>query len=323
MKFKPGYDFRSSDFHSQPDRWQQRGRQASAPIPDGMLTDTEGQRFCARGQWCASSVIVTEGKEIRREAARGYQAFCPRDRISLARWLDELPGQYVHLAAELGKPSSRGALIRVPFGPRIPLRVDIDALMRAIAESLCSWHERVAATAYLTFPEGDDARKRRDAYAVKRAVEVMGGEWLDALLALDRQEMRRACDLRDVAAMDDDTVGVVHSAFAEIDLDMDGADAGMEIINLRYLARAILGETRAKPEELVGVPCRADGCGWRSVYRAELPSHEDEPVWWTECARCGDRMSEADYREWTALCAAYERNKVRVPATLENLPGVA
>ena len=102
--------------------------------------------------------------------------------------------------------------------------------------------------------------------------------------------MCRARDLRDVAAMDDDTVGIVHSAFAEINLDMDGADAGMEIINLRYLARATLGETKAKPEELVGVPCRADGCGWRAVYRAELPSREDEPVWWTECARCGDRM---------------------------------
>ena len=135
--------------------------------------------------------------------------------------------------------------------------------------------------------------------------------------------MCRARDLRDVATMDDDTVGIVHSAFAEINLEMDGADAGMEIINLRYLARATLGETKAKPEELVGVPCRADGCGWRAVYRAELPSREDEPVWWTECARCGDRMMKTTYREWVALCAAYERNKAKVPAKLENLPGVA
>jgi hypothetical protein len=59
------------------------------------------------------------------------------------------------------------------------------------------------------------------------------------------------------------------------------------------------------------------------VYRAELPSHEDEPVWWTECARCGDRMTETEYREWVALCAAYERHRKREPATLENLPGVA
>jgi hypothetical protein len=58
------------------------------------------------------------------------------------------------------------------------------------------------------------------------------------------------------------------------------------------------------------------------VYRAELPSREDEPAFWTECSRCGDKMSEAIYREWTAMCAAYERNKRKVPV-LENLPGVA
>ena len=313
-KFDPGYSFRSSDFRSQPDRWKQ-DRQSSTAVP---ATPTEGQRYCARGIWCASSVIVTEGKDIRREAALGYQAFCPRDTLSIGRWLDELPAQYVYLAAELGKPSARGALIRVPFGPRIGLRVDVDALMRAITESLCSWHERVAAIDHLTFPED----RRRDMYAVQRAVDVIGGERLGALLALEPQSMCRARDLRDVATMDDDTVGIVHSAFAEINLDMDGAAAGMEIINLRYLARATLGETKAKPEELVGVPCRADGCGWRAVYRAELPSREDEPVWWTECARCGNRMDEATYREWVALCAAYERNRRTVP-TLENLPGVA
>ena len=164
----PGYSFRSSDFRSQPDRWKQ-GRRSSAAVP---ATPTEGQRYCARGIWCAASVIVTEGKDIRREAALGYQAFCPRDTLSVGRWLDELPAQYVYLAAELGKPSARGALIRVPFGPRIGLRVDVDALMRAITESLCSWHERVAAIDHLTFPED----RRRDMYAVQRAVDVIGGE---------------------------------------------------------------------------------------------------------------------------------------------------
>ena len=99
----------------------------------------------------------------------------------------------------------------------------------------------------------------------------------------------------------------------------------MEVFALRYLCRAVLGETKAKPEELVGVPCRDrdGGCGWRSVYRAAPGLREDDPEWWTECARCGDRMTEGEYREWTALCAAYERHSRKEPATLENLPGVA
>ena len=208
----------------------------------------------------------------------------------------------------------------MPFGPRVPIRVDVDALMKLMAEVLCSWHERVADMHSLDFPSASETR--REAQAVKRAVDVMAPR-LSSVLALEAAPMTRAYDLRALASLPEDAPGVVHSVFAEIVLDLSGADAGMEIINLRHLARALLGETRAKPEELVGVPCRADGCGWRAVYRAELPSHEDEPAWWTECARCGDKMTEAEYREWTALCAAYERNRRKVPVTLENLPGVA
>ncbi|HEX5268913.1 MAG TPA: hypothetical protein VFW33_00435 [Gemmataceae bacterium] len=313
-KFDRGYSFRSSDFSGDARRDHRHGGLA-APVPSGL---TEGQKPCARGEWCAASVTVTEGRETWREGAPGYQAFCPRDELSIGRWLGEMPAQYVYLAAELGKPSARGRMVRIPFGPRVPLRADVDALMHAIAESLVSWHERVAVAADLSFPEG----RRRDGRAVAMAAEVLEPH-LGVLLALQPEPMRRAIDLRDVAALPEDTEGVVHSAFAEHDTDMGGADAGLEIITLRHLSRALLGETRNRPEELVGVPCRADECGWRAVYRAELPSPEDEPVWWTECARCGDRMTEEEYREWVALCAAYERHRVREPAVLENLPGVA
>jgi tRNA U54 and U55 pseudouridine synthase Pus10 len=130
-------------------------------------------------------------------------------------------------------------------------------------------------------------------------------------------------DLRDLAALPDDTPGVVHAAFAEIVCDLDGGDAGMEILNLRHLCRAVLGETRARPEELVGVPCRADGCGLRALARAEPPSDPSDAGHYSECMACGDKMDDAAYGDWVALCAAYERHRVKVPATLENLPGVA
>jgi hypothetical protein len=116
---------------------------------------------------------------------------------------------------------------------------------------------------------------------------------------------------------------VVHAAFAEIVCDLDGGDAGMEILNLRHLCRAVLGETRARPEELVGVPCRADGCGLRALARAEPPSDPSDAGHYSECLSCGDKMDDAEYGDWVALCAAYERHRVKVPATLENLPGVA
>jgi hypothetical protein len=135
--------------------------------------------------------------------------------------------------------------------------------------------------------------------------------------------MSRAWPLRDLERLPEGATGIVHPEHIDATVELSGADAGLEITDLRHVARAVLGETRSRPEELVGVPCRADECGWRSVYRAELPSHEGEPEWWTECARCGDRMTETDYREWVALCAAYERNRRKEPARLENLPGVA
>lgn len=309
-KFDSGYSFRSAE------SLRLRDEQAARPF-------AEGEHPCARAEWCASSTPAEPGS-TRREPARGPRAFCDRDRGLVDRSLAELPEQYVRLTIEMGSPSSRGAAIRVPFGPRLPVRVDIDALTRLMAESLVSWHERVADVARLDFPASRLSRMRREARAVARAQQVLSAH-LDAMLALPPQPMSRAWDLRDLDRLPDGATGVIRSVFADITLDLSGADAGLEILRIRYLARAVLGETRAKPEELTGVPCRdpQGTCGWRTLVRAELPSRDDEPAWWTECARCGDKMTEPEYREWVALCAAYERHRRREPATLENLPGVA
>jgi hypothetical protein len=268
--------------------------------------------------------VVTEAGETRHEPALGPRLFCDRDRGHIARSLEELPEQYLRLSLELGKPNMRGTSVRVPFGPRVPIRVDVEALMSLMAETLVSWHERVADVARLDFPSSRLSRLRRESRAVGRAAQVLAAH-LDAMLALPPQPMSRAWDLRALDSLPEGATGVVRSVFADVTIDLSGADAGLEVLHVRYLARALLGETRQKPEELVGVPCRdPDGnCGWRTVYRAELPSHEDAPVFWTECARCGDKMSESEYREWVALCAAYERHRRKEPATLENLPGVA
>ena len=259
----------------------------------------------------------------RRVPAYGSRAFCERDRGLVAASLDELPGQYAHLHTELGNPAVRAQPVRVPFGPRVPIRVDVEALMRAIHESVTSWHERVAMVARLSFPDG----RRRDGYAVSRAVTILGAH-LDAMLALEPEPVTRAWDLRTLRETPppDSTPGVVHAVYAEICRPLGGGDAGMEIINLRHLCRATLGETKAKPEELLGVPCRdpdpEQSCGLRDLVRAEPPSDPKDPGFYSECRSCGDRMTEKEYRDWVALCAAYERHTRTVP-TLENLPGVA
>jgi hypothetical protein len=267
-----------------------------------------------QGEWCASAVTTVSGERI---APYGPRAFCPADRGRIETALAELPGKYAHLAAELGQPAQGSSTTRSPFGPKIPLRTGIDALMRLYSEVLVSWHERVAVIARLTPPP----EHVRPGVAIARAVDVLTPR-LDALLALEPEPMRRAVSHRELEFLGD-VDGIVRPGYAAITPDLGGGDAGREILALHRRSRAILGETRERPEELMGVPCRVQDCDMLALRRAELPSDPDAPVWWSECAVCGDRMTEEEYREWVALCAAYERNRRREPETLENLPGVA
>lgn len=326
-KFDHGYSFRSSDFKGprQHDR-----KQHAAYVP---TVTTEGQRPCARGEFCARAT-VTPGPDgtSRREPALGYQAFCPGDEAAIGAALAGMPRQYVHLIAEIGNPARDGQLIRVPFGPRVPLRLDIDSLTRFTREILSCWEERVVNVLSLSVRETELSRKRRGMVAVRDSAKLLAAN-LSPLLALQPEPVSRDLDLMEARRIEEGRLwsyllgGTLHVAkdagMAGIVARLDGTDAGTEILALEYLARAVLGETRAKPEKMIGVPCRADDCGWRTLVRAELPEREDEPVWWSRCTRCGDKMDETDYRDWTALCAAYERHRVRVPETLEELPVVA
>lgn len=288
------YSFRSSD--SRPER-PRRGAHVPALVP------AEG-RPCAQGQWCASAVTDTEGNRV---PVPGPRAFCDRDRGRVESALAELPRLYAALATEIGNPVRRDSPVRSPFGPSIPLRGDCDALMRSFGEVIVSWHERVAAVARLTFPED----RVRPGVAVARAVQVLSPR-LDALLALEPEPMRRAISLHALAQLPEDTPGVVRSVYAAVHADLSGADAGLEILRLHRLARAVLGETRAAPTELLGVPCRMEECDMLALRRAELPSDPAEPAWWSECSVCGDRMDEAEYRDWTRRYARWAQGRADV-----------
>jgi hypothetical protein len=284
--------------------------------PDRAEAAEDGMRDCARGTWCSDCKTLTEDGRTWRAPGRGYQAFCPKDRKLIEHDLGELPAQFVHLAAEIGNPVRNGQVIHVPFGPRIPIRLDIDTLMRAIEESLSSWHERVADKGSLSYPYVRLSRLQRQMVAVRNASRVLVPR-VDALLALDAQLMartRRVCTERDPAGRS--TEDVTENE------DLDGADAGMEVFTLRYLCRAVLGETKARPDELFGVPCRREECDKLALRRAELPSDPAAPVWWSECAACGDMLTEEEYADWTRRYARWAQGRAVVPV-LENLPGVA
>ncbi len=318
-KFDPGYSFRSSDFRSGPERRKAGTEPPLARIAPPLRSDPgeDGKRDCARGEWCSASQSVTEGGVTRRVPARCYQPFCPKDRRCAETDLHQMPAQFVHLAAEIGSPVRNGQVIRMPFGPRMPIRLDVDTLMRAIVESLSSWHERVADVDHLSYPYTRISRFQRQMVAVRDAERALVHR-VDILLALESQPMdrtRRVVTERDPKGRA--TEDVTETEF------LDGTDAGMEIFTLRYLCRAVLGETTARPEELLGVPCRREECDKLALRRAELPSDPDSPAWWAECSAGGDRLTEEEHRDWTVRYARGAQAQQKVPATLENLPGVA
>src|SRR5262249_22053312 len=114
------YSFRSSDFSGE----TRREHADTGPL-DG--------NPCRQGQFCAGAITVRgEADTETRQGAATYQAFCPSDRGKVATALDALPRDYAALAADLGNPGQQAGAVRSPFGPRIPLRLGSEALMRAI-----------------------------------------------------------------------------------------------------------------------------------------------------------------------------------------------
>jgi hypothetical protein len=287
--------FRSRDFREE----QQR--------PAG---DDDGMRPCSRGEWCASAdrVRLDDGT-TRRTPAMAYRAFCDTDRDLAGAVLDGFPALHGRLAAAIGDFTTAELLIRVPFGPSVLLRSDVDGLMRHMVEVACSWHERVAAVAGLAPPDTQATRARelglRSGGLLGDACKVLCAH-LDALLSLEPEPMTRprVSWLSSVIP-----AAVVSGGWRDcLTVCLGGADAGNELLRLDFLGRAALLETEPAPLRLLGVPCR--GCERRTLRRAAPPQHDGDPEWYSQCAWCRDVMDAAEYEAWVKANAAYYEQRV-------------
>jgi hypothetical protein len=296
----------------------------------------EEQHPCA-AERCASAKTA-ERPDGTRERIPGftYQVFCPACTDKIVEALTELPGAYSRIEEEYGSPVRRSdQAIRTPFGPSVLIRLDVDALQREAPPIIGGWAARVRKVpgVHVSSEHDDPATPGGFAEACK-VLRLNPGP----LLSLQAGWMTRTYrfpvgrpgrePLSPIPPAVEEEIGaleILHTGvdFVTVQVPCDGATAGNEILSLQWRSTAVLGELRTKPQELLGVPCRADGCGWMSLVRAEPPADPDDPGYYSVCTRCRNRMADEEYREWVALCAAYERNKRRTPATLENLPGVA
>src|SRR5215469_10080354 len=232
------------------------------------------------------------GRSRRQLPIKGYTAFCLRDETLIGNCLRDLPGIYLRLAHEIAQPSATETHVHVPFGPSVPLRLDVDAAMRLTAARLRAWQARVIAvkrldTACLAAPILA-AESVRDAAAAL-------GKHLSVLLALKPDYMTANVPLRpgrhgQPATISDDAVAEHGDAeivrmgadFMGLWVKRDGAAAGLEVLHLHYWCRAVLRETRTRPEELLGVECRA--CSLLALRRADPPWFDGDPEYWAECA---------------------------------------
>ena len=86
---------------------------------------------------------------------------------------------------------------------------------------------------------------------------------------------------------------------------VDGAVAGNEILDLHWRARRHLGETKAPPDALDGIPCRS--CDAFTLVRAEPPSDPSLPANESHCHACKDEMSRDELDQWVDLWTAWSR----------------
>jgi len=89
---------------------------------------------------------------MKRTPARTPRSFCDDCAARIERCVGELPSAYGRLGAEIGMMPRRGQVTRSPFGPRLPLREDVDALMRLMACAVRGWEARVRAQVRWTPP---------------------------------------------------------------------------------------------------------------------------------------------------------------------------
>lgn len=231
----------------------------------------EGLRECARAGRCSDPRIETANGKSARLPALTPRAFCDSDRGVIAKDLNELPMLFVRVHMELGgsQQASSGPVVSVSKTPPTPMSLQADELIRLVLSTLVSWEERVRRVARLSDLDTATSRRRRDGVILTQAYTILAAH-LDALLALEAEPMMRDGEL----------------------VDLGGADAGLDVLQLAWRCRAFLTETTKAARHLQGIPCY---CGFCELYEIL----EDGQFAGAKCRQCGQDYNAETYKELT------------------------
>lgn len=284
-----------------------------------MTADGDGQRECARGTWCAGRTSETVDGKIVTTPAWTYRPFCEKDEGIIGGCLESVPGVWSRLHKALGDRIVTEVLIRMPFGPSEPISLGVEALLRLLALTMRTWEARTRAAAGLLAP--DQSVEPVSAESVAESARTMRLN-LSVLLALQPAWMSRTIPLRPgrlgLPPRITDEIEAEHGDEEIVRIGVDfltlwtaspeatsAATAGNEIMRLEHAGRAVLLETPAKAEDLLGVPCRATCYPKRTLIRADPAQHDGDPEFWSHCPGCGDYMTAEEYKEWVKLNHAH------------------
>jgi len=194
-----------------------------------------GTNPCRFGERCATR------DKANIPGPAGPRGLCWPDEAHGLFAISSLPADYAGLAEILGKdiaPVGGGNTNGAP-GPRLPLRENVDSVMRQIRWSLETWEIAVRERARLSdVPE----RGVRDHVVVERAAAILT-EHYSVLLAYGATHI-----------LDYDTAAAV---------DADGPGAVVELTRLHHRSRSMLGLTRRR--EARALPCPLIPCSRHGV----------------------------------------------------------
>lgn len=255
----------------------------SAP---GDYTD-DGLRECARAERCSDPRIESANGKNVRVPALTYRAFCDQCRNAIHQALLDLPAYQTRVHAEIGnRGQACGPRVSASKSPPIPINLKVDELLTDMAAVLLSWHERVAVVARLADPDR----------SVRTASTVLAAH-VDVLLALPEEPMMRSVWLHEAAKLPPGTLGLVHKSaeYADTIQQLDGARAGLEVLQLHYRCRSLLGVTKAPARHLPGVYC---DCGYPELY--EVLDGDGQPSG-ARCRQCRNEYDSDQYADLTKV----------------------
>jgi len=255
-------------------------------------------------------IVMQDDGTSRREPARTPRAFCQPCESRIVACLEELPAAYERLEEAIGDPVRRSSPVRVMPGSRVLVSPEVDALMRPMAAILGGWAARVRSVPGL---ELDDPGVPHDSpEGIRAACEAMARH-VTPLLALQAGWTTRVWAFPPGAPMPPDVeeeiggeeIVAIGDGWVKVTVRRSGADAGNEILDLHWRSRRLLGETRARPEPLDGIPCRS--CEAMALERAEPPSDPSLPANHSRCPECRDEMDRETFGQWADTYAQWAR----------------